>query len=330
MKIMHRIHFIPLLLVSVMLPFLLTGCHRNAAPISKTGFYFNTVISITLYDSTAQHLLDEAFALCDSYEKMLSRTVEGSDIYRINHSEGKPVTVSEETALLLSEALRFSEMTGGKTDLTIAPLMDLWDFTSEKQKRVPDENSVSALLPHIDYRFVEQDDTSVRLLDPEAQIDLGFIAKGYIADRIKQFLTENGIESALIDLGGNVLTVGSKPDGQPFRIGIQKPFSARGTAVMQLPVHDSSLVSSGTYERFFEEDGQIYHHILDPKTGYPCENGLTGVTILSESSMLGDGLSTSCLLLGLEKGMDLIESIPNVEAVFIDEKQNIHLSSGLQ
>lgn len=307
---------------------LCSGCHRNVTPVTKTGFYFNTVISITLYDSEDTELLADAFALCDSYEKTFSRTVEGSDVWNINHSSGKAVTVSAETADLISLALAFSELTEGAIDPTVAPLMDLWNFTSPDEKRVPEQGEIEALLPHVDYRSIQIDGTSVRLSDPKAQIDLGFLAKGYIADRLGEFLRAGGVESALINLGGNVLTLGNKPDGSAFTIGIREPFSDRNTALMQVSVSDASLVSSGTYERYFEEDGVVYHHILDPSSGYPVQNGLTGVTILSRSSAQGDGLSTSCLLLGIEKGMELIESIPDVEAVFIDSENRIYRSSG--
>lgn len=322
--------FFPLFVL--LLPLLLTGCQRNREPVSQTGFYFNTVISITLYDASDPTILEDAFALCQTYETMLSRTVEGSDVYRINHSEGKPVAVSEETAGLIREALSFSRLTDGRIDLTVAPLMDLWNFTGDTDtpKQPPDASDIEALLPHVNYRFVTLEGNVVTLSDPETQIDLGFIAKGYIADQLKSFLLERGVQSALIDLGGNVLTVGAKPDGQPFIIGVQEPFAPRGTVLTRLPVTDTSLVSSGTYERYFEADGVLYHHILDPATGYPANTGLQGVTILSSSSMQGDGLSTTCLLLGLEKGMELIESTPGVEAIFIDDNHQIYRTSGLE
>ena len=160
-------------------------------------------------------------------------------------------------------------------------------------------------------------------------MDLGFIAKGFIADRLKESLLEKGVESALINLGGNILAVGSKPDGSPFEIGVRKPFDTQNTALTTLSLSDRSLVSSGVYERYFEKDGKRYHHLLDPFTGYPVENGLLGVTILSSSSMEGDALSTTAFVLGPEEGMALIESLPDTEAVFITEDYKLHYSSGL-
>lgn len=326
--------------LSLVLCFLLQGCSRTQ-PYSETGFYLNTSVTLTVYRQKDVPLIQECFYLCNFYENMLSRTLEGSDVYRINHSDGAPVLVSQETALLLERAVFYAELSGGRIDPTIAPLMELWDFTGQaseeeaesssngQRNRIPDESDILSRLSHIDYETVHIDGCTVTLTDPEAQIDLGFIAKGYIADRLKEYLLANGVSSAIISLGGNVLTVGSKPDGSPFQVGIQKPFGARGETLAVLPVSDSSLVSSGVYERYFEQDGKRYHHLLDPDTGYPVENGLLGVTILSSSSMEGDALSTTCFCLGLEEGMDLVESLPGTEAIFITQDNALHPSSGL-
>lgn len=160
-------------------------------------------------------------------------------------------------------------------------------------------------------------------------IDLGAIAKGYIADRLKDFLVENQVTSATIDLGGNILCVGDKPDGSAFRIGIRQPFGDQGSPMLVVPVSGWSVVTSGIYERYFEEDGTLYHHILNPSTGYPCENNLLSVTILSEHSVDGDALSTTCFSLGLSDGMALIDSLDEIYAVFVTDDYNIHYSEGL-
>lgn len=161
-------------------------------------------------------------------------------------------------------------------------------------------------------------------------LDLGAIAKGYIADKIKEFLMEKGVKSAIINLGGNVLCIGGKPDKAPFNIGIQKPFADRKETIAVMELSDKSIVSSGIYERFFERDGNFYHHILNPKTGYPYDNSLVAVTIISDKSVDGDGLSTSCFALGLEEGMKLINSIENVHAVFITDDYKPHFSDGFE
>ena len=162
--------------------------------------------------------------------------------------------------------------------------------------------------------------------DPKCRIDLGGIAKGYIADRLKEYLEKEGIEHATINLGGNVLTIGTKPDGSDYKIGIQKPFAADGEVLEVLSVHDRSVVSSGDYERYFEKDGVIYHHILDPQSGWPVQNDLDQVTILSDSSADGDALSTTCYVLGLEKGMKLIQEMDDVEAIFVTKEGEIYRS----
>jgi len=303
-------------------------CSKSQEPITKTGFYFNTVISITLYDQSQSGLIDDAFQECERYEQLLSRTVEGSDVWNINHSNGSPVTVAPETASLIQTALTYCEQTNGAIDITLAPLSDLWNFSSDEPKSVPADSDIQNCLTHIDYHGIQIDGSTVTLSDPNAAIDLGFIAKGYIADQIKTFLTEKGVRCGIINLGGNVLTIGVKPDHTPYTIGIQKPFDDRNTPITEVTVTDSSVVSSGVYERYFEADGKLYHHILNPATGYPYENQLLGVTILSKSSTEGDGLSTTCFVLGLEKGMDLIESMPDVEALFITDDYELHYSSG--
>ena len=335
----HRIYRHKPVLFCLILLFLLsdvflTGCSRRTEPQTETGFYFNTVISITVYHPKDAVYLEDCFSLCDTYEKMLSRTVEGSDIYRINHSSGEPVAVSEETARLLEQACNYARLSGGKIDPTVALLDDLWNFsgqagTESAQKRIPADADIQSVLPHINYKNIHIENSTVTLEDPMSQIDLGFIAKGYIADRLKELLKANGVQSALINLGGNVVVLGSKPDGSPFTIGMQKPFDEQGKAIATLSLSDSSLVSSGVYERYFRQDGRLYHHILDPASGYPVENGLFGVTILSGSSMEGDALSTTCFVLGLTEGMKLIESLPDIEAVFITEDYQLHPSSGL-
>ena len=180
---------------------------------------------------------------------------------------------------------------------------------------------------HIDYHCIKVEGNTVTLTDPEARIDLGGIAKGYIADRLKEYLKDEGIEHALIDLGGNMLTLGRRYDGNDFRIGIQKPFADTGTAMAVVSVNDKSVVTSGDYERYFEKDGVIYHHILDPDTGYPVQNDLDQVTIISDQSVDGDALSTTCFAMGLEDGLELIRSLDGIEAVFVTKDGEMHTSS---
>lgn len=306
----------------------LTGCQSTQDPVTKTGYYFNTIVTLTGYGNRADAILEEAFSLCEEYESRFSYTKEGSDIWNINHAQGQPVTVHEDTAFLLSQAIAYAQLSEGLIDPTVTPLSELWNFTGEVPGPVPEDSRLQALLTHVDYRTIHVQGTTVWLDDPNARVDLGFIAKGYIADQLKIFFTEQGLDSALINLGGNVLAVGAKPDHSPFRVGIQKPFAPKGETVSIVSLNDLSLVSSGSYERYFEQDGVIYHHILNPSTGYPADTDLNGVTILSSSSMEGDALSTSCFLLGREKGQELIESLPGIEALFLTKDGGIYKTSG--
>ena len=302
----------------------LTGCAgKNLQKETRTGFYLNTVVSITLYENDPDALFDHCMEVLDSYDNMMSRTKKGSDIWNINHSGGAPVTVRQETAELLSIALSFAEMSDGLVDPTIGTLSALWNFGDSNQGVVPKETEIKEALSHVDYRNVVLEGNEVTLKDPDAMLDLGFIAKGYIADKLKEYLVSNRVESAIINLGGNVLTIGKRPDGSPFQVGVQKPFADSGTAALTLSIADKSLVSSGNYERYFVKDDILYHHILSTENGYPADSGLSSVTIISENSVDGDALSTLCFILGYEKGKKLTDSLQGVEAVFIDTDGNI-------
>lgn len=301
----------------------LSGCAGKNTSISQSGTYFDTVIQIEIYDTDAEDKLEHCFEICEKYENLLSRTKEGSDVYRINHAKGESTGVSTETARLIQTGIHYSEISGGAFDITIAPLSILWDFKNN-DGTIPPQEAIDEALSHTGYKNIELNGSTVTLKDPKAAIDLGALAKGYIADRIKRYLTSQGVESGIINLGGNVLTIGSKPDGEPYNIGIQKPFSKQNEVITSVKTSGGSIVSSGNYERYFEKDGKIYHHILDAKTGYPVDNNLYGVTIISEGSITGDALSTTCYALGLEKGMELIKSIDDVDALFITSDYEIY------
>ena len=297
---------------------------------SRTGFAFDTVVMIQIANaSDPEALLDQSFDLINSLEKLFSRTLEGSDIWNINHAGGKAVTVSQQTADLIRFSLSWCELTGGALDITIAPVSSLWDFTGET-KVVPDEDSLKEALGHVDYRCVSVEENTVTLSDPDAMLDLGAVAKGYASDLIKELLEENGCESALINLGGNIMTVGKKPDGSDWIIGVRRPFSDAEDSIEAVPAADLSVITSGSYERFFTVDGRLYHHILDPETGMSADTGLSGVSIVSSLGAVGDALSTACFVMGPEKGMELIESLPGIEALFITEDEELIPSSGWQ
>ncbi len=307
----------------------LFGCEKKTVSVSKTGFFLDTVVSITLYGTENNAPLEECFSRLASYEKLLSRTQKDSDVWKINHSGGNPVEISQETSILLEKALSYCRLSDGAFDITIAPVLTLWNFDADqKTGTVPDENDLSDALSHVGYKNIQLNGTTVTLLDPDTSIDLGGIAKGYIADLLKEYLISSGYTSGIIDLGGNILTIGSKPHGQDFRIGIRTPTPDATQPLTTISCHDASVVTSGTYERYFIENGKHYHHILSPFDGYPVENGLASVTILSEHSVDGDALSTACFVLGPEKGMALIESLDGIEALFVTDGLEMKPSSG--
>lgn len=303
----------------------LSGCSSpgKRESISMTGLYFDTVVQIEVWGAD-RAVLEECENICERYEQLLSPSIATSEVSLINWAQGAPVTVSEETAELIRLGIEYGELSDGKFDITVASATDLWNFRDNEEKELPDSDRLAEAVSHIDYRSVQIDGETVTLADPKAKIDLGGIAKGYIADKLKEYLQNQGVEHALINLGGNMLALGGRPDGSDFKIGIQEPFAADGTVLTSLSVSDQSVVSSGNYERYFEKDGVIFHHILDPDTGYPIQNDLYQVTVISDSSVQGDALSTTCYALGLEEGMELIKHMDGVEAVFVTSTLEIH------
>lgn len=355
----HSRFFYLILCTVLVCPMLLfTGCGNitdadtsttGNQPISISSIKLNTAVQITIYDSQDKALLDDCLALCDKYELIFSRTNEKSELYKLNHRKDTsdkdtntdrqttpyPVSgtadtwhISEDLASLLSEGLDITRESDGAFDIAIAPLTSLWDFTAEDPK-VPDDAAIQKALPLCSSDGVTIDGQDITLPSDDIQFDVGAIAKGYIADRLKDFLVKKGVNSAIINLGGNVLCIGSKPDGTPFKIGIQKPFADRNETEAVMDITGKSVVSSGIYERCFKQGGKLYHHILNPQTGYPYDNGLISVTIISDQSVDGDALSTTCFALGLEDGLKFAEK-KGVQAVFITEDYELHYTDGFR
>lgn len=309
----------------------LTGCSKQDTLTEKQGFYFDTVIKISIggkSEKEAEQILNQCFARCQKYEDIFSRTKEGSELYQINHRTSSQVEVSEDIRILIQKAMEYYDMTEGMFDITVAPLEELWNFTGEHPK-VPSPEEIEAAAKRTDMSKISLEGSLLTFQEETTMIDLGALAKGYIADRLKEYMEEQGVTEGLINLGGNVLAIGTKKDGSFWKVGIQKPFAERNEILSFVEVDGKSVVSSGTYERYFEVGNKRYHHVLDPFTGYPVENGLTQVTILSDSSADGDGLSTSCLLLGYEKGKKLIESMEGIEAAFVMEDGTVYTTEGM-
>lgn len=308
---MNRTKYIGIFLL---LTIFCTGCGRNQQEyLSATDFKLNTVVNVALYEPQREALLDECMELCDKYERIFSRTLPESELYRLN--ESKNMDVSDELLELIQTGINYGEKTDGLFDITIAPVAVLWDFTGENP-HVPEQAELDTALSSVDYRNILVDGNHV-ILENNASIDLGALAKGYIADRLKEYLLSENVKSAIINLGGNVLCIGHKTDGTGFQVAIQRPFAERNEMIDITSVNDQTVVSSGIYERGFEENGIWYHHILNPFTGYPNTTDLTGVTIQTDRSVDGDALSTICMALGSERAESFLKQYPNIRAWLI-------------
>lgn len=305
-----------------------TAAAAGNTPIAQYSLdYLDTIIELKIYDSTDRELLNQCFEIIAEYEDKLSRTLEGTAVYRLN--ETGSVEMEDDVLELLQKGLYYSELSGGAFDITVEPLTSLWDFKAEAPA-LPAADALAEAVTHVDYTKLSIDGSRVTLADTQSGVDLGAIAKGFVADRVKEYLVSQGVKSATINLGGNVLCIGRKPDGSPFNIGLQFPFGARDDVIAVVEIDDFSVVTSGIDQRNFTVNDKLYHHILNTETGYPCENNLLSVSIISDQSVDGDGLSTTCFALGLEKGMELIDSLDGVYAAFITDDYEVHYSEGFE
>ncbi len=303
------------------------SCNKNSnKPVTKNGFALDTIITITLYGDDSKKYIDECFNIAKKYDDMLSNTKENSDIYKINHANCEFVEVNQDTVDLINKGKYYGDISNDAFDISIGKLTTLWDI---KNRTVPPTQEEINNAMGFNYNNIEIVENKVRLLTDKEQLDLGGIAKGFIADKIKDYLNENGINKGVINLGGNVLCLDKKDGNTNYNIGIQKPFDESGTPLCALSVSNKSIVTSGDYQRYFEYNGKKYHHIIDINTGYPVDNELDSVTIINSSSTDGDALSTIAFAYGLKKGMDFIESIPNTEAIFVSKDGKIHKTSGV-
>lgn len=316
-----------LLLSSALLFF--WGCKKEAMP-PQSQLHLGTVCTINLFDQGSTELYGQMFQKLKGIEQAFSVNLPDSAVSQINQSAGiAPVIVPQEVIYVLQEALRIAERTGGAFDPTIGPLVNLWDIGGDNSQ-VPSQQAIDHARSLVDWRLVEIDSQrgTVYLPKQGMALDLGGIAKGYAADELVAIAQEAGIQQALFDLGGNIYAFGTKADGTPWRVGVKDPAQPGGSPALALAVQNRSVVTSGMYERFFEQEGIRYHHILNPATGYPVWNDIQSVTIVSKSSLLADALSTSVFLLGREKGLALLES-EDAEGVIIGEDNLVYPTSGI-
>ena len=304
----------------------LTGCSAESSPepVQGTFFAMDTMMDFTIYGESG--LIDQSESLIASLESLVSVTDANSELYAINQTGSG--TLTGKASSLMEQALEICRRTDGALDLSIYPIVRAWGFTTGSYQ-VPDEAEIQALLPLVDYRKIQYDAATGTVTLPEGmEIDLGSVAKGYAGQLAAQMLREHGVQSALLNLGGNVQTVGAKPDGSPWQIGIKDPQGE--DAMMVLSVEDQAVVTSGGYERYFEQDGQTYWHIMDPSTGHPADSGLISVTIVGDEGVVCDGLSTALFVMGLEKAADLWAQSGDFEAVFVTASGEVYITVGLR
>ncbi|MGN0026663.1 MAG: FAD:protein FMN transferase, partial [Clostridium sp.] len=265
-------------------------------------------------------------------ESTLSINENGTLVDKINEEAGiNPVKVDEDTYTVVKKGIEYSKLSNGLFDISVGPIVKLWNIGLPEAK-VPTQEEIHERLPLIGYNDIELNDTdkTIYLKRKGMIIDLGGIAKGYTADVISDILTEEGVNSAIINLGGNIFAHGKKPNGDEWKIGIQDPFSERGGIIGTLITSNKSVVTSGIYERYIEKDGVKYHHILSPKTGYPYDNEVAGITIVSDKSTDGDALSTSVFAMGVEEGMKFVNSIDGIDAIFITKDNKVYITDGIR
>lgn len=324
--------------ISILLIFSLTilsGCSKDnkvTEPLSKTELLMGTVVTVTLYNSNDEGILDKVFTKVKELESTLSINENGTLVDKINESAGiEPVKVDYDTYTVIKKGLEYAKLSNGLFDISVGPIVKLWNIGLPEAK-VPTQEEIDSRIPLVGYSDVELNDeeNSVFLKRQGMMIDLGGVAKGYTADVISDILTEEGVKSAIIDLGGNIFAHGLKVDGSTWRIGIQNPFSDRGDIIGTITVKNKSIVTSGIYERYIEKDGIKYHHILSPKTGYPYENEIAGITIISDKSSDGDALSTSVFAMGVEEGMKFINTQEGIDAIFVTKDNKIYITDGIR
>ncbi len=335
----HLLKLIGLVLVIVAAAWLLTAVAANKRDemankaFVADSFAMGTVISQKVFGANGPTAVDEATTKIEDLDKLLTFNDTQGDTYRLNQNAGiMGIELDPATVKIINKAQEISEMSHGAFDITVGPLVKTWQIGTDAQ-RIPSQEELNRLLPLVNYEDIDIDNNVVTIKNKGQMIDLGGIAKGYAGDAVIEVYRRQGITSAFINLGGNVVTLGNKPDGAPWKVGIRDPRPAgnpSGKDIGIVKVTDKAVVTAGDDQRYFMENGRRYHHILDPKTGYPAESDLMSVTLITESSLDADALDTAVYILGLEKGRELIRQYGGVEAVFITIDKKIYVTEGLK
>lgn len=322
----RRVGAIVAVLVAIAVVLILQRQQVAQTVYTKDIFAMDTYFALKAYGPEGEVALETCVKKVQYLEGVLSVTREGSDVSELN--AGNRMVVNEDTFRLVQEALKLCEETDGALDITLYPVLREWGFTTDVYK-VPGEQELEELLERVDYRRIDADVAGYSVSMPEgSEIDLGAVAKGYTGDCLLDIMKEQGVTSAMVDLGGNVQVLGSKPDGTAWKVAVRNPMDT-GSEIGVLEVIDKAVITSGSYERYFEENGERYWHILDPKDGYPADSGLVSVTVVGDSGVRCDGLSTALFVMGKEKALDFWRQAGDFEMLLVTEAGELYITDGL-
>jgi len=310
---------------------LLCACGSAAAPQPYESYVYamDTVMTLRVWSADAagaQSALSAVSGMLSALDEQLAVTGEKSEIAALNAGGHRSVTLSAESAEILSRMLAVSRDTGGVLDPSIYPVVRAWGFTTDSY-RIPDEAELREILKKVDYTKIALEGNTVTL-EPGMQIDLGSVVKGYAGDRAAALLREAGVASAVLNLGGNVRLVGSRPDGAPFRVGVQDPLD-ESSYLGIVAAADKSVVTSGGYNRYFEQDGRTYWHIIDPRTGCPADSGVISATVIGDDGLRCDALSTACFILGVEDAFAYWREKGGFDLILITADGHIYITPDL-
>lgn len=317
-------------MIWVCLILITAGCGSTPVMEKETAeiFAMDTIMNLTVYGESAQELLTEARQLVQKYEGLFSVNTRTSDVAKLNQAAGSAVQVSPETYELIQKSIEISKETEGLFDISIYPLVRAWGFTKEEY-RVPEPEELGRLLEKVDASKIRLEPDNRVTLPEGMEIDLGGIAKGYLSQKLTELFREGGAQAAVVSLGGNVQTFGKKPDGTPFMVGITDP--SDGSSVLgTIQVGEKAVITSGSYQRYFEKDGKVYHHIIDKRTGAPAQSDLTSVTVIGEDGVAADSLATALFVMGKERAVQFAASHPEIQLVLVDTKSQIWTSEGIE
>lgn len=315
----------------ILISVFITGKYEKHEYI-KSSYALGTLINLRAIGRNAEKAVGEVLERLNDIDDKMSAFKEESEISKITVSAGnKAERVSYDTYFVIKKALEYSKILEGTFDPTIRPLVKLWSIGT-KEEKIPEEAEIRTAMELVNYNDVllDEDKHSIMLKQKKQALDVGGIAKGFAADEAHDIFLKHKIKSALIDLGGNIFALGCKQDKTPWKVGIQNPFNSRGDFLGILDVENKSIVTSGNYERYFMKDGKRFHHIIDPKTGYPSESKIISATIISDNSIDGDGLSTGIYILGVDKALNIIEAIRGVDAILVTEDKKVYMTSGVK